>query len=252
MRPQASPTDLWLTRGFVRRVAGLDRTRLRDLYPSEAWSLYRVLPRCRTVVDLGCGSGAMSQVVRAISPKTRYLGVDLNPVLIRRAAARYGNAQTRFIQGDLWEFLKGAEASADGIMAWAVLYACAEFERLISRMIARAKRFVLFDMRVANISETVADIGMAHTVYDGTKGPYVIASFRALLDELRRHGRGLQRAEIAGYDYPVGPAVWMSGRLPQPSVISVVLEKGRPAGRAGRGGPEWFVKVPPGLLRDQG
>ena len=47
----------WNTQEFIDRTAKLSRTELHNLYPSEAWALYRVLPKVSNVLDLGCGNG---------------------------------------------------------------------------------------------------------------------------------------------------------------------------------------------------
>ena len=52
----------WNTKEYEERTRQLYRTDLYKLYPSEAWALYRILPECETVIDLGCGNGAMAAI----------------------------------------------------------------------------------------------------------------------------------------------------------------------------------------------
>lgn len=244
-------TEVWQTEGLVRRIRALRRERLRDLYPSEAWSLYRTLPQCGSVVDLGCGSGAMSEIVRVISPQTRYTGVEMNSALVESARSEYGSDTTRFIEADLHHFLATRQATADCVMSWAVLYLLPEFEHLIDDMIASASRFVLFDMRVAKVDATVADCRMAYTMYGDTRVPIVIASFADLLRRLHLHDRQLRSVEISGYDMPFSSLSWVSDDLPQTSVISVVLERSPgDERRATDEVAEWYVNVPARLWGD--
>ena len=72
----------WNTSEYENRVKQLNRTELHKLYPSESWALYRILPQCKNVLDLGCGNGAMAEITRKISPKTQYTGVDHQENLI--------------------------------------------------------------------------------------------------------------------------------------------------------------------------
>ena len=241
----------WLTDGFVQRIRGLHRTRLRDLYPSEAWALYRVVPHCNTVLDLGCGSGAMFEIVRAISPKTHYTGVDINPVLVESARSQYASDLAGFIEADALHFLETCEARFDCIMSWAVLSGIPDFGTLVEGMIGRSSRYVLFDMRVANVEATVADTRLAYSVYDDIKAPFVIASFSGLLRSLRLHDKDLKSVEITGYDMPVGAVSWISEALPQPSVVSVVLERS-PLDERSSVNPatDWYVNVPPHLMSE--
>ena len=59
----------WNTDVYEDRAKQLYRTELYKLYPSEAWALYPTLAKCKNVLDLGCGNGAMSSIAKKISPK---------------------------------------------------------------------------------------------------------------------------------------------------------------------------------------
>ena len=59
----------WNTTEFEKRTRELYRVELHKLYPSEAWALYRIMPQCETVLDLGCGNGAMGKIVQQIAPQ---------------------------------------------------------------------------------------------------------------------------------------------------------------------------------------
>ena len=54
----------WNTPEYEERTRQLYRVELHKLYPSEAWALYRILPECKTILDLGCGNGAMAAIAR--------------------------------------------------------------------------------------------------------------------------------------------------------------------------------------------
>jgi len=193
----------------------------------------------------------MSEIVRAISPKTHYTGVDINPVLVESARSQYASDRASFIEAEALPFLETCGSRFDCVMSWAVLYAMPDFEILTERMIAATARFVLFDMRVANVTATVADPALAYTVYDDVKAPYVIASFSSFLSSLRRQATELKSVELSGYDMPVGTTSHVAETLAQPSVVSVVLERAPADERISpKGGPDWYVNVPPHLLSE--
>ena len=52
----------WDTDAYRQRIASLNRVELHQLYPSESWSLFRVIPGSVSVLDLGCGNGAKSAI----------------------------------------------------------------------------------------------------------------------------------------------------------------------------------------------
>ncbi|MFQ5873751.1 MAG: class I SAM-dependent methyltransferase, partial [Dehalococcoidia bacterium] len=239
-----STSGPWNTVEFVQRVAQLERANLRDLFPSEAWSLYRILPHCESVLDLGCGNGRMAAILQAISPRTYSIGVDSNATLVQRASQEYAGANARFVQADVFQFLDNGNEPFDCVMAWALLYALTNFKELLDGMIARASKWVLFDMRVANVEKTIADTALAYTQYGDVRAPYVIASFRDLLQHLKGHEAALASVEMTGYHFPPGPTCWVSDTLSQPAVLLVVLERRPQEHGPNQRSTEWYIKVP--------
>ena len=111
-------THRWDTQEFEKRVENLNRTDLCNLYPSESWCLYRILPNCIDVVDLGCGNGAKASIVRGISPQTQYIGVDHQATVIEKAKNTYPYAH--FISDDMESFARSMEP-VDCVMSWSVI-----------------------------------------------------------------------------------------------------------------------------------
>lgn len=56
------------------------------------------LSRARTMVDLGCGTGALFPALRARYPEARLTGVDSSPTML--AMARAGDAEVELIEAD--------------------------------------------------------------------------------------------------------------------------------------------------------
>ena len=54
----------WDTEAYISHIEELTRTELCKLYPSETWSLYRIILLCKNVLDLGCGDGAKALAVK--------------------------------------------------------------------------------------------------------------------------------------------------------------------------------------------
>ena len=131
---------------FINRVHELKRIKPRNLYPSEAWSLYRILPECRNVLDLGCGGGDMAEIVSTISKTTQYIGLDSNQDLIDIALKSSFAGNPRFIPEDVFKYLEGKEAF-ECVMGWAFLYAVLDPYKLLELMVKKASKYVLFDIR---------------------------------------------------------------------------------------------------------
>ena len=58
------------------------------LFPADASDLLSRIPMsARTILDVGCGSGAIASAYRRVNPRARLLGLDADPVAVERAAA---------------------------------------------------------------------------------------------------------------------------------------------------------------------
>ena len=110
LKPQSDKSSTaYNSKEFINRVDELKRTHPRNLYPSEAWSLYRILPECKNVLDLGCGGGDMAEIVNAISKSTQYIGLDSNQDLIDIAKKSSFSGNPRFIAEDVFKYLEKKE-----------------------------------------------------------------------------------------------------------------------------------------------
>jgi SAM-dependent methyltransferase len=96
-----------------RRVAGLLEPLVRSLAAD---------PRCRTVIDVGCGLGYVMRWLAARSPLSRLVelvGCDLNPALVRTAQrlAEDERLPCRFLQADAFRLDVGpAVFISNGVM----------------------------------------------------------------------------------------------------------------------------------------
>lgn len=52
---------------------------------------------CRSVLEVGCGTGAFAHLLRDKSPAVRYRGFDFSPVAVGRSAARLGTTDSFFV-----------------------------------------------------------------------------------------------------------------------------------------------------------
>jgi len=52
---------------------------------------------CRSVLEVGCGTGAFAQLLRDRSPEVKYRGFDFSPVAVSRSQARLGSPESFFV-----------------------------------------------------------------------------------------------------------------------------------------------------------
>lgn len=103
-------------RAFDMQAATYDKemqgSHARALYPFVLDELARIAPK--RVLDMGCGTGALSERVLEAFPACELIGVDLSEEMLARAQKRLGNrAQVR--AGDC-ERLPFSDASFDAIV----------------------------------------------------------------------------------------------------------------------------------------
>lgn len=80
------------------RATGAPSMAVADYYDRVNPDLLRVIPPdARTVLEVGCGTGAMADHYRRINPKGRYVGVEMNPEAAELARGRLD----RVVVGDV-------------------------------------------------------------------------------------------------------------------------------------------------------
>lgn len=237
----------WNTKEYEERTRKLYRTELHKLYPSEAWCLYRILPHCETVLDLGCGSGAMAAITRQIAPGAQYTGNDHQGTLMAEARGAFPYAN--FVTADLKEFLRSCD-KADCVMSWSVIKSFGDWRDLIAGMLEKANHYVICDIRVSNAEFEAFDDQVCWADYGGRRGPIAFLNYPAYRDALLAHKDRLSRIEIAGYQSEWGAYVHLKDELdPETFLItSVLVKKGAP-GTEPEAPFELFERLPGNLER---
>ena len=212
----------WNTNHYEKYTDLLNRTDLNKLYPSESWCLYRTLKKSKDVVDLGCGNGAMSSISRKIKNKIKYYGVDHQKNLIRRAKKKF--IHSKFIDEDLKTFLKMNTKKFDTVMAWSVIKSFKNWRFIIKKMIESAKKYVIFDQRVANVNFTSFDTKILAANYDGVRGPLLCINYKTLKNELLKYTNKASMIELMAYQSEWGRNVDFKFRDKiQTFVVTIVI-----------------------------
>jgi len=237
----------WNTKEYEERTRQLYRTELHKLYPSEAWALYRVLPQCKSVIDLGCGNGAMAEITKQISPRCQYYGMDHQANLMEEATQVF--PYTHFASGDLLGYIKESD-KADCVMSWSVIKSFGNWREVIAEMLAKANKYVICDIRVANTDIEAFDSDICWADYGGRKGPIAYLGYSAFRDALLEHKDELARVEIAAYQSEWGQFVHLREDLnPETFLTACVLVKKGAPGTDPDKAFELFERLPGNLQR---
>lgn len=214
----------WNTLNYEKRVHELNRIDLHKLYPSESWALYRILPDCKSVLDLGCGNGAMAEITKKISPNTLYTGVDHQFNLINRAKDIFNFAH--FEASDLLSYLKKCK-NFDCVMSWSVIKSFQNWREILNLMIEKCNKYVICDIRVSNDNFEAFDNSVCYADYQGIKGPIIYLNYPIFLNGILEHKNKLSRVEIAGYESEWGQFVHLREDLSKENflIVTVLFKK---------------------------
>lgn len=120
-----------------------ERTRAADLYESESSMLLPVLPRVKSVLDVGCAVGNFCSILRELNPQISYAGIDTSEGMIEQARKRYPG-EMFCLGGD--SGLPCANDSFDLVFCTGVLNHNPDYLDMIAEMLRVARRFAVIDL----------------------------------------------------------------------------------------------------------
>lgn len=200
----------WDTKGFVKRTKKLNRENLENLYPSESWAIYRLIANSNSVLDLGCGNGAMSQVVKKINKKCKYFGVDHQKELINLANQKYKTSN--FFVDDLDIFLSQHKKHYDTVMLWSVIKSFKDWRKIISSSLKLSKKYLVFDLRVVKKNVEIFDVKQLHASYSNIKGAQLYLGYNVLKNYLKNIKNDNISFEIVAHNSSWGNNVYFKNK----------------------------------------
>jgi ubiquinone/menaquinone biosynthesis C-methylase UbiE len=161
------------------------------------------LPEAAQLLEVGCGTGAISRFLATLPPVDRVTGVDPSPLFVERARELAGDARVEFVTGD------GRELDFDGESFDAVVFhtslchmpGCERALAEAHRVLRRGGRVAVFDGDYATMTlalnardplQSCADAVLEMLVHD----PWLMRRISALLDRA-----GFERPRVRGHAY---------------------------------------------------
>jgi trans-aconitate 2-methyltransferase len=229
----------------VRSWSGAEYDRLSA--PMEAMGR-EVLERLplggdETVIDAGCGSGRVTEVLLARVARGRVIGVDASASMIEAARTRLGDRAELHV-ADLAAFDLGVRA--DAILSTATFHWIADHDALFGRLRAHLRPGGLLVAqcggqgniaRVHAAAREVMAVAPYAPSFDGWRGPWNFAAPGETEGRLRAAGFGQARAWLREVPVtPDDPHAYLTeinlgahlGRLPQelrPRFVDEVVER---------------------------
>lgn len=184
----------WTEADCVRRFA---EKGVAEFFETERRFLTRIMPDVASVLDVGCASGRLLELLHQYKPSLDFDGIDIVPDSIELAKQLY--PRSRFWCGNALQVDPGR--TYDLVNATGVCQHEPRFEDLIRRMWDWSGRYMLFDVKLARLDLHLVDrersySGEAQRLY------FIIASLPALLATLKSLP---EVGRISAYGYVTKP-----------------------------------------------
>lgn len=213
-----------------------------DFFASERRFLERILKDVDSVLDVGCASGRYVDLITDVRPQIRetlkYVGIDISPENIENARRLYPRYQFELVNA--LDFAPGQKF--DLVNATGVCQHEPEFELLIERMLSWSARYVMFDVKLANVPGHVIDMTRSRAGTDDNPLYFILVSYKQLLDFLLRQP-GVVNVELFGYVTPTNQRVRLPDGVEAVVSTGILIEKG-----SANGAPRIAMSLPLEIL----
>lgn len=182
----------------------LERSRLEDLYRSETFFLPAVVKEVKSCLDVGCGYGGFSRIMKSFNPSLVYTGLDIIPQFVEKAQRRYPDCSFAVSDGIHLPF---PDNSFDLVHSSGVLHINSHYQEMVRAMYRASSQYMLFDVRITKGSPIIGTIDInSNTHKNGYRAlSYYVVNLNEFLDFLRTLNPTPVSIMAKGYPHPPNP-----------------------------------------------
>lgn len=163
-----------------------------------------------TIVDFGCGQGAILEELKKLNPDAQYMGLDVSESALEKARERLPNVEFHLITDG--EKLSLADASVDFIFSSEVIEHIYDTENALSE-IARVLKpggQVLLTTPYHGLLKNLVIVLTGFDKHFDPFGPHIrFFSKKTLLDGLRRNNLDIVKYGYYGRFYPLSHSIFV-------------------------------------------
>ena len=220
MRRELNQSDPFNTDYFSEYYKNY-RDKEEDLFDSERHFIEKFINNIDSVLDVGCATGGMLNILSNFKKDIKYEGIDISKNLIKIASRNYPNIKFNLGDGSL---LMHQNNSYDGIISFGTTVHDQNWKNLLSQCYRVAKKSFLFDIRLTR-KKTLSKINECF-VLDGSgiKYPYIVINIWEFLEFLKSLDNN-PMINIYGYSGKANKDVTMPSGYENIFMCGILLEK---------------------------
>jgi len=178
----------------------------------------------KKILDVGCATGGMYNILRSKFGLVDYTGVDVDARCIKIAKARYPKA--KFFSTDIFDS-KLKENFYDIVMLWGWSHMYPNWKELYSKLIKLSKKYIMFDNRIKLSGTTITDLDLSYQYYYKSKkrNYYIIHNLYELISFLQISPLNIKNIYSYGYHMPGKTSAKLPISKSEVLIGSFLLEK---------------------------
>ena len=217
-------------------VSKFSQKKVDDFFSSERWALDQTEGQFDNVLDIGCASGRMIELLRCYSTSFIYTGIDIIPENIELARSYYPEFHFYLCNGLGFK----PEEQFDLVNATGVCQHEPHYEELLSHMVSLSKKYVMFDVKLAPIYENIADLEQSYCRVGDKQLFFVLFAANELFKFLQSIP-DICQIDILGYETQVSSQVHLPYNVTQIVSAGVFIKKGKGPLEFNVELPDWLV-----------
>jgi len=209
-----------------------------SFFKSETALLKKInIASLNSVLDIGCSCGRFYDLLSALGYPSAFSGIDISQQSIARCAINYPAAD--LIWGNALDY--DFNRRFDLVNATGVMQHEAAFGELMHKMVALSQRYVLFDIKLANVSKYLFDIEQAYCQLNNQRIPIICMSYQELIQTLSQI-KGVGAVYLFGYETPFNQQTVLPRSLDKWASVGVLIERGDAFDLRAEVIPEFIIK----------